>query len=201
MHKTTREQQAKETKDNLLSCSLNLIKQHGYDNVKISEICNACGVTIGAFYHHFTNKEGIIIAGYSQCDEFFKRVVMNELKEIHPIHKIIEYLIFQAKYAEDLGVDLITQVYKAQLIHGTDFFLSNERTLPANLEILISKAQTDKKLTQDIKASVIRDELLLISRGCIYNWCQNDGNYDLKNKVKQVIEHQLLYFQTDERSN
>ncbi|WP_258280721.1 MULTISPECIES: hypothetical protein [unclassified Clostridium] len=37
----------------------------------------------------------------------------------------------------------------------------------------------------DYRANQIRDELLLISRGTIYNWSQKDGEFDLTDYIKK----------------
>lgn len=196
--KTTnsRKLQAAQTKEKLLDCSLEMVKTYGYDNAKITEICEQTGVSVGAFYHHFKNKEGIIVEGYSKCDNYFETEVMKKLSSQDIIDKILEYLTYQAKYAEDLGLELITQVYKSQVTHGTEFFLSIERALPKNLLKLIASAQEEGRITSDIEATEIRDELLIISRGCIYNWCQSKAAFNLSNKILQMAARYLHFFKS-----
>lgn len=190
----SRKLQAMQTKEKLLECSLDMIKKHGYDTVKITEICDHVGVSVGAFYHHFQSKEGIIVEGYTKCDQYFDSVVMKQLSSKDDIEQILEYLTFQAKYAEDLGVELITQVYKLQVTNGTEFFLSAERILPKNLLTLVQTAQKNKHISSTVSATEIRDELLLISRGTIYNWCQNKASYNLSDKIYQVSSRYISYF-------
>lgn len=36
--------------------------------------------SVGAFYHHFVNKEGLIIAGYSEYDRSFNETVVVNIK-------------------------------------------------------------------------------------------------------------------------
>ena len=103
------------------------------------------------------------------------------------------------EYAKMLGVHTITQIYKAQLTNGNEFFLSDERGLPKNLLTLIKKAQDDGALRGDYKAKEICDELLLISRGTIYNWSQKNGNYDITEYCKKIISHHLDYFREEHK--
>lgn len=194
---TNRQKQAIQTKKRILDISKRLIIKEGYDAISVKQICEEAGVSTGAFYHHLKSKEGIIIEGYTQCDEYFDKYVMNNLKSGNIIDKIIEYIGYQMEYAEKIGVDVITQVYKAQLTNGTEFFLSDERKLPNNLLTLIQEAQEQGSLRTDYKAKEICDELLLISRGTIYNWSQNNGNFNLIEYCQGVIMHHLEYFKTN----
>ena len=61
--KTSRTLQAEQTKKMLLEVAVKLMGKHGYDNVKIEDICKESNVSVGAFYHHMKNKAGIIVAG------------------------------------------------------------------------------------------------------------------------------------------
>lgn len=191
---TNRKKQAINTKKHILEISLRLMKEYGYDAITIKQICEESGVSTGAFYHHFGSKEGIIIEGYSECDKYFDEYVTKHLESENILDKIVEYIGYQMEYAKMLGVATITQIYKAQLTDGNEFFLSDERGLPKNLLVLIKSAQDEGALRTDYGAKEICNELLLISRGTIYNWSQKNGNYDLTDYCKKIISHHLEYF-------
>lgn len=46
-------------RDNVLSTALNLFSKRGYFNTSIHDIRRAAGVSTGAIYHHFQNKEAL----------------------------------------------------------------------------------------------------------------------------------------------
>ena len=51
--------------------SIELIHKRGYDHVTVNDICETCGITKGAFYHHFNSKEDdwcINEEGYNKVD-------------------------------------------------------------------------------------------------------------------------------------
>ena len=185
--KLTRKQQAMQTKEHLLSVSLKLVREHGFDNVKISDICNEAGVSTGAFYHHLNNKAGIVIAAYSKCDDYFAATGYPGLKDRKDTDVVLDYLEMQLKYANENGPDLCTQIYKAQLTEGTEFFLSLPRSLPHGLILLIESLQKDGLVSDECSAKEIGSELLLISRGAIYHWCQCHGNYDLLSDTRTIL--------------
>ena len=191
---TNRQKQAKKTKKHILDISWKLFREKGYDSVTIKQICDLADVSTGAFYHHFKNKDGIIIQGYTECDDYFDEYVIHNLQSKNLIGKILEYLEYQMKYAEDLGVDLMTQIYRAQLLDDNDFFLSDERGLPGNLLKLVREAQEQGILRTDYECEEIGHELLLISRGAIFNWCLSNGSFDLSKYCKELISRHLYYF-------
>lgn len=56
------QQRSKETRSRILEASLNLFSKLGYDATGIAEICEAAGVSKGAFYHHFSSKQAVFLA-------------------------------------------------------------------------------------------------------------------------------------------
>ena len=61
---TSRDLQALETHKKVTDTAMKLVKEHGYDRVTISQICEACGVAKGTFYSYFTSKKDILIDLY-----------------------------------------------------------------------------------------------------------------------------------------
>ena len=48
------------TKEEMIKRAVNLFYAHGYEHTTIEDICSACGVTKGSFYHHFDSKEDLL---------------------------------------------------------------------------------------------------------------------------------------------
>ena len=55
-----RERKKQETRWRIFEAAFELFGQHGYDPVKIEEICKAAEVSNAAFFHHFSNKAALI---------------------------------------------------------------------------------------------------------------------------------------------
>ncbi len=54
------------TRERILNASLKLVRQKGFGATRIDDICAEAGVTKGAFFHHFKDKEamGVAAANY-----------------------------------------------------------------------------------------------------------------------------------------
>ncbi|MBI9107171.1 MAG: TetR/AcrR family transcriptional regulator [Spirochaetales bacterium] len=188
---TSRKRQAIETKNKLLDLAIKMIRENGYDNMKLEEICAEAGVSVGAFYHHFKNKAGIIVESYRRVDEHFNNEIIGKLSSRSTFDRIIEYLVYQAEETEYFGIDVIIQIYKAQLSDATEFFLSTDRGLPSNLCRLIEEGQRSGEITDELAAGEIADELLIINRGILYNWSLKRGSYDIGSKSRRILTNYL----------
>lgn len=189
--KISRKKQAELTKDKLLSVSFKLIKAQGFYQVKISDICEEANVSTGAFYHHIKSKAGIVIEGYAQCDRYFSETVYPLLKDRCDLDAVLEYVEHQMKYAEDFGVDICIQIYKAQLTEGTEFFLSQERGLTNGLISILKNLQAKKIIQNQKDAETIANEILVISRGVLYNWCQQNGQYNVRKFAREIVSNYI----------
>ena len=55
------QQRGEETHNRILSAATELFSKSGYDATGVAEICQAAGVSKGAFYHHFPTKQAVFM--------------------------------------------------------------------------------------------------------------------------------------------
>jgi AcrR family transcriptional regulator len=55
------QQRSQETRNKILETATDLFSKSGYDATGVAEICQAAGVSKGAFYHHFPTKQALFI--------------------------------------------------------------------------------------------------------------------------------------------
>jgi AcrR family transcriptional regulator len=55
------QQRSEETHAHILEAANRLFSKSGYDATSVAEICQAAGVSKGAFYHHFSTKQAIFL--------------------------------------------------------------------------------------------------------------------------------------------
>lgn len=60
------QQRSEETRTRILEAAHRLFSQAGYDATGVAEICQAAGVSKGAFYHHFPSKQAIFLELFDQ---------------------------------------------------------------------------------------------------------------------------------------
>ncbi len=55
------QQRSEETRSHILEAATHLFSKTGYDATGVAEICQAAGVSKGAFYHHFPTKQALFM--------------------------------------------------------------------------------------------------------------------------------------------
>ena len=62
-----KQQRSKATIDQVLAITSKVLAEHGESKVRVQEISAETGVSIGSIYHHFGNREGLILAAYVEA--------------------------------------------------------------------------------------------------------------------------------------
>jgi AcrR family transcriptional regulator len=57
---TKRQIKANETRDRIYQTALELLETQGYETIRIEDICQKAGVSIGSFYNYFSSKNDIL---------------------------------------------------------------------------------------------------------------------------------------------
>ncbi len=194
--KITRKEQAINTRQTLLNTAIDLFKTYGYEKVTVEQICKKANVTTGAFYHHLKNKAGVIIEGYSEYDDFVEQKTTALLEsEKTSTDKILECVDYQVEFANSLGVDAVTEIYKVQITEEFKFFLSEDRNIYRLVSKIFIEGQQNNEFTKDTPVEEFTKEFFIISRGVIYNWCQHEGDYNLLETAKTIMSKFLRLYQ------
>lgn len=107
----------KTTKKQICDAAMELFKESGYENVSIQDICNVCGVTRGAFYHHYKNKDDLLIY-WELCHV---REMIGEIRQDTDMDASEYLLKYQTDYASDIssiGCDLLYHLILAMVNTG-----------------------------------------------------------------------------------
>lgn len=88
-----RKNNPQQTRQHILEVTADLIHKHGYKGLRVDEVVENAGLTKGAIYHHFPNKQAL---GYAVVDELFHKEFLdhlNSLKETSdkPLEVIIKF--------------------------------------------------------------------------------------------------------------
>ena len=66
-----RKKNPEQTRQQILEMAGDLIHQHGFKGMRVDEIAEKTGLTKGAIYHHFPNKQAL---GYAVVDELYNKM-------------------------------------------------------------------------------------------------------------------------------
>ena len=189
-----RELNSEAKKELILDKSLELFRQYGYEKITITDICNECHMNVGTLYHHFGSKLGILqaISNNMSVVSVFEE---NDPKLVQePCETIMRFLLDYASRWETLGVDLTTQIFQnfqKIYINPITYTLKESKSINGLSRFIKSSQEAD---CFDPSADAVKTAnlIMLIGRGVVYDWCMQNGAYDLSEKAEEVMK--LLEF-------
>ena len=187
---TPRKEQALKTRQEIFDTAIELFDKRGYEKVSINDICSKAGVSTGAFYHHFSSKDQILMEEFMKTDDFYQELV----KEIASIddaqEKIRAFTTSTMRYLAGMGLKRLKVTYHTQI--GPDkkaSYLGNEkRVIYSILEDIYREGQDKGDFRQDLNAGDFARLTIHCYRGIIYDWCLANGSFDLVQAGEEMIE-------------
>lgn len=166
------------TRARILAAGMALIREKGYENVTIREICDGAGVSIGAFYSHFKGKQSLFRDFYRNSDVNFASTVAAELKGTTAVERMTDFVRYYAWLNIGTGVQDLTLIMNLEQEHHPD-------ALPLHdlMRSIIVDGQASGELTRDLSAQELTDMLFTFMRGCCYEWCLQNGGFDLEQRL------------------
>lgn len=182
---TARKKQAIETKKKIYTCGIDLIQKNGYENVTVKDISKKSKVSIGTFYHYFNSKFDLLVELFNQGDEFFKEnspIILESDKSC--LDKIVDYFELYSELSIQDGVEKVCNLY----VTTNNMFLTHGRLIQDILTSFIQKNQYENIISDEVEAELITEQLFVVARGVIFDWCLHKGKTDLKANMSNIIK-------------
>lgn len=86
-----------DARSTLLAAALRLIRTQGYAGTSVDALCQAAGVTKGAFFHHFASKEALAVAAAEHWSEMTGGLFATAPYHDHPdpLDRVLGYIDFR----------------------------------------------------------------------------------------------------------
>ena len=181
---TQRKQQALDTRRKIFNTALNLIKEKGFDKVSVDDICAACGVSKGAFYHHFKSKLDIMSESESLINDMLENIQIHEsdgsIKE-----KLLILMGSILDVAEKSGVE-VTRQLTVVTTGGHYIQQENRNTFAIHTRKLIQQILTEAvekgELSPETNKEASTEIIMTFLSGMIADWCIFNGAYSISEK-------------------
>ncbi|MDZ5726180.1 TetR/AcrR family transcriptional regulator [Acetobacterium sp. K1/6] len=163
----------------IMDTAIALFNQKGYDQISINEICEKSGVSRSTFYNIFKNKDDLISSFFDKAivlHENYIPIILsaeNDLERLWIVHELFLNMIVEA------GSDVVKQVYKINLDENKGSF---DDTFGADTWYLnpIKQCQSQEIIRSPLTPEKLYFMMINFSIGLGYQWCANEGNFDVK---------------------
>ena len=177
---TSRQQQALSTKKKIRETAYALLQNEPYEQLKMSAIASAAGVSVGTLYHYYPSKEALFFSGYHEFDIMVEQLRGSFSFSSH-IEAIRALIYAQIGGAILRGVNLMSIVLRLQLCSQGNLFLDHKRAFPQYILAHVSEAIDQGELLAIDSAEEITQTILRTARGSIFDCCA-------RNQVDQITQ-------------
>ena len=184
-----RHQRSATTIKKLKESAVKLINERGYNGVTIDDICEDCGYSKGAFYHHFRSKIDIVSALEADVNRRIEKTLASG-KEKDILAKLETIFQIMVTGAVETGLEILRErcVYNLSGEYATD--LHNESIAVKSRNIILeqlSEAVQEGQLKADTPVEDIVDYIMSFFTGTLCEWPIFNGEYDIKERSQRLF--------------
>ena len=189
-----KQQRGEKTREKILSTSLKLFSEKGYDKVTVDEIVKKSGTSKGSFYQHFSAKSDIFLVRFTEVDDYYLEVYYSLPEDMDTFEKLWIFIRKMMNFLDkEMGKDLMKVIYSAALDSKEHtYFLNSNRSLFQIIFLLIKEAKEKEMIDSNQSIDEISVLITQSLMGVIYHWGIYDSDQGLESLsiplFKTIIE-------------
>lgn len=183
----------KSTKDQFVKTAIDLFKSEGYEKTTVERICRECGVTKGAFYHHFTSKSDVLLNYYNYLLKDVVPMLMGLLDIESSVGQLWRALEYSIDATVSLGPDLLRHMLVADIDQGNILLnpYNDDKSTAEYVSFLLHLIENGQD-SGEVRTQIPSKDLLFayISGlvGIALNWSSSGGAYDEKAELHRLFD-------------
>lgn len=199
------------TKERILKQAMRLFFEKGYHGSSIDEIAQTAGLTKGALYWHFKNKEALLRTIVNEFETCFLDGMIESVKKVNggaldKFEKYIRYNAAFAYYNRELCVSFTTLA--GELVgahHGIEPEIRRiYKKYQDFLSNLISEGKKEKIFRKEIDSFLGALVIIAFHDGVLHQWSMNRDEVNgitYVNTFKKILEDGLVAVRETNKSN
>lgn len=183
-----RKAQSRQTEQRILQAALELMRDQGYENVSVRDICGRAGITTGAFYHHFPSKDALISKGFGALDHYVETILERQGEE-EPVERLRTVVGAYGDFMEQECGSLTARYYLMRLSDAqAGVRLDPTRFIQTIMVDCFSKAWKSKGSLTGRSPEWAAQFCYIHFRGVVIDWVLSGYSYCLKSKMLDDYE-------------
>lgn len=159
------------TRSALLEAVIQLSRDQEYDSVTVRQICRQAGVSNGAFYHHYANKDQLVLQAFLDFDRAVTPDLVSQCESMLPMESL--YFMFRnyLEYIQDQVGRAMPSYYRVLLKGESREYRNPQRPFLRAMRFHCMRCQDAGLLTKDYTADELVDLFSQYLRGLLFDWC------------------------------
>lgn len=186
----------KNSKERIIESTIDIIKKQGADAVTVRNVCDKADLSIGTFYHYFRDKDDLLMYFLSEI-QFEGCELTTDLSRIS--ERICElYMKLINRYME-LGLDFMKSFYSTGNRSLSAYMGEIDGgfapgTVMARSETELENAKKNGYINKNADIHTLCTDICTIVKGCVFEWCLNDGKTNIEPVLFRIVEGYLSDF-------
>ena len=186
------------TKEEMIKRAVSLFYAHGFERTTIEDICSACGVTKGSFYHHFDSKEDLLPYIYKESPTLlFKGSLGNEKIESSPKKRLWRMFEMAFNYTvSSVGRENMRNFWEMDLLSGNTNLSAKAfleaASIPEDTLAAFKANIEEAKEKGEIHSTQTSEDLLFAYFSAMFgvsvNWCYSKNDFDVTAEMKRAFD-------------
>ena len=182
----TQKKRSAKTAARILETAKQLTVQNGWRNTTVRDICSACGISVGAFYHHFSSKQELM----NQAFLLFDETLAAELPQAEgpPVEMLRHILLTQTSFVAREAGPATTEYYCNILMDEQKAAANPQRLYYQRVLHYTTLAREQGKLNKNFTPQQAAELLIKFVRGSLIDWCLHNCDYDVTARTEQELD-------------
>lgn len=194
-----KQKQSQDSQRKFILSALEMINEKGYSGITVQDICSRAEKSVGAFYHHFSSKEDVIIAAYKEFDK--KLQESYRLDDFPNWADALSFLLDSyLKYSMDNGLEFSKATIIAQLSIGSPYLTDYNRTFYHSVAETLETGIAQGDIPSSYNVEELCHWFIRTVRGTIFDWVLRMGEPPLLEMGKKDYSA-ILYMLNPDRKN
>ena len=191
--RTKRQEQKENTRGAIYRSARQLFDEKGFDNVTMEEIAAKAGVSVGSIYFHFNSKQEIMANYHADLDHaYLEYLEASKAEDAQKSvqQKLTDFIVFACITSANLGVENIRVVYPYMMCNAEfgSRMLNDQRPYYKMLQSYVLGGQQSGEIRRDYSSEDIINDITVLARGCIMDWCIHGGHTDIAQLAARTMD-------------
>lgn len=190
--------EAEETRRIILEAALKLFDEHGYAHTPLNAVAQAAGVTRGAIYWHFKDKDDILTALVNEKRDTHIREFNEALGQVHIWQALADnFIAFFDALRHDIRQQRLFRIIHLQNIDHPDIrrvCVGFDEYWRQRCAEAVAQGKENGEIREDIDPDYVFFHLTVLMRGLIQLYIEAPGSQDFARHTARTVTDTVALF-------
>lgn len=175
--------ESKKKKDHILDSAIKLVQKIGFEETTIRAICDVANISIGTFYHYYSDKQELLSDILKMIDSFLVDEIVPKMTKDTELENLRIYVEGFAKDTKQTGSSYGSVISTTLIpLPQTQEDIKKEHLRPLYMIPMevIKRGQENGEFTKEFLAEELVDKLIMSLRGCSMEWARRNYTFDVE---------------------